>query len=530
MAHPALVESLFRRKTRNLSIFSTTKDSDDMSFIDEHKIKIRFVIHAQTSFGWEVNIVGNIKELGSWNVSDAIALTTNRDEYPNWVSHTLNISASSFPFVFEYKYIMINSQKHELKWESFTRNRIAKCPEKTPKNFVHEIHDTFNIHSTNELRIATKSDFVQALSKIPFMKSLEEQLQELSDLLVKEVVSYNTLALSCITVKNMKNPVGSDYSLYNPFIDWCSQNITVQQTKILLSATFPTYLWLDIPTTELEEKINFYQEACQDTFDDLKHLKAISELRMALLNEHKTSEDISGLLISDTYLEKNQVQLLERIIEGLEENEIWKIIDIGIWISQMLFLQSIKPKQTSTMITQFQKLKKQESNEILKDIISELFTLILDMYSELHSKVNHQECEALAALLQSEYKIIHHGIFQVCSIYLLKCIPILNNKLLGMPFLCYNSGSARGNLVVYKEHMEKSNKDCIFVTEFITEDLEIPQNATALVVIFLDSLYYSSLLQARKMNIPVVAGFFPPVIEGEYILTVNEDLYTIQRA
>lgn len=530
MAHPALVESLFRRKTRNLSIFSTTKDSDDMSFIDEHKIKVRFVVHAQTSFGWEVKIVGNIKELGLWNASEAITLTTNKDEYPKWASYNLNINVPTFPFSFEYKYIMIHPQRHEVKWESFTQNRIARCPEKTPKNFVHEVHDTFNIHSTNELRIATKSDFVQALSKIPFMKSLEEQLQELSDLLVKEVITYNTLALSCIAVKNMKNPVGSDYSSYNPFIDWCSQNITVQQTKILLSGTSPTYLWLDIPTTELIEKIESYQEACQNTFDDLNHLITISELRMALLNEHKTSEDISGLLISDTYLEKNQVQLLERIIEGLEENEVWKIIDIGMWISQMLFLQSIKPKQTSTMITQFQKLKKQESNEILKDIISELFTLVLDMYFELYGKVNHQECEALAALLQSEYKILHHGIFQVCSMYLLKCIPILNNKLLGMPFLCYHSGSARGNLVIYNENMEKINQDCIFVTEFITEDLEIPQNATALVVIFLDSLYHSSLLQARMMNIPIVVGFFPPVIEGEYMLTVNEDLYTIKRA
>lgn len=530
MAHPALLESLFRRNSRNMSILGTTKDSDDMSFLDEQKIKARFSVIANTNLGWEVRVVGNIKELGLWNVSEAIVLTTNKELYPKWTSPLVTFYVPNFPFVFEYKYIMIRTGSNHLIWEKFSLNRIANCPEKTSKNFIHEIQDTFNTHASIELKITTKSNFVQALSKIPFLKSLEEQLQELTEILTKELISYNTLALSCIAVKNMKNPVGSNYSSYIQFIQWCSQNITVQQTKILLSATSPSYLWLEVPTSELIEKIDAYQEASQNSNDDIYHLLSLAELRMAFLSEYKTSEDIAGLLISDTYLEKSEVHILHRVINSIEEHEIWKIVIVGMWISQMLFLQSIKPKQTAVMITQFQKLRRQESNEILKDLLSEMLNLVLDVYCELYSKVNHQECEALAGILQSEYKIIHNGIFKTCSNYLLKSIPILNKKVLHIPFICYNSGSARGQLFFYCDAKEKTVKNNIFITEFIPEDFDLPSDVCALVAIFVDSIFNSWLLGARKNNIPVAIGYMHPIIEGDYVFSINDDSYIVKRA
>ena len=53
MAHPSLVESLFSRKRsrNNLSIFSTTKDSDDSFFTEDLRIKLRFNVIANTPFG-----------------------------------------------------------------------------------------------------------------------------------------------------------------------------------------------------------------------------------------------------------------------------------------------------------------------------------------------------------------------------------------------------------------------------------------------------------------------------------------------
>ena len=181
------------------------------------------------------------------------------------------------------------------------------------------------------------------------------------------------------------------------------------------------------------------------------------------------------------------------------------------------------------MIYQFEKLRKQESVEILRDLLNELLALILDVYTEIYSKVNHQECEAIAALLQSDYKILFNGIFHVSSQYLIKMLPILNYELLKMPFMCYNSGCCQGDLRILNSH-SLVGKNILLVVEELHDDFEIPSNVKGLVVIFLDNLFIQSLLIARKNNIPIAIGYFPPITEGEYILNINEDCFTIQRA
>jgi hypothetical protein len=530
MAHPSLVESLFNRhRSRNLSIYSTTKDSEDASFSEDSKIRLRFSVQAHTTFGWGLKIVGSLKELGSWNPNDAPLLTTSPEKYPLWTSASLSLPVSALPLCFEYKYIMFN-QSNQVKWETFSSNRLAQCSEKPSKSYIFEIEDCFNKHSNAEMKIITKHSFTQMLSRIPDMRTLEEQLAALTELLGKETINYNTLALSCIVVKNMKNPVGSDYSSYGKFIEWCSQHISVQQTKILLSATMPTYMWLAIPTTDLIDKIEAYQEASQNTQDDSMHLLCLAELRMALLNEYQSSEDIAGLLITDTFLEQSELKLLERLMDSSDDLEEWKIVMIGMWTAQMLFLQCIKPKQASTMISQFEKLRRHESTLVVKDLLNEMLALILEVYSDLHAEVNHQECAALAGVLKSEYKILYSGIFSVFSKYLLKTLPGLNSKVLQIPFLCYNSGSCRGHLMIWNSEKGKRGEDLILVAEMLPEDYELARNVKALVVIFVESLFHTVLMQAKARDIPVAIGFFPPIIEGEYYLNVNEDSFTIRRA
>jgi Starch binding domain len=528
MAHPTLIENLFiKKKARNLSMFSINNNSDDGTGTEDNKIKVKFNVVFKTTFGHELKVVGNIKELGSWNISEFIPLETSPDKYPLWSSAVITIRPPSIPFVFEYKYFYTSNKKF-VEWERLSNNRVAKCIEKTSRNYVHNINDEFDTFNESILKVISPNDFTKELSRIPDMVSLDVQLCELTALLLKNSMTYNTLALACITIKNLKNP-GFDYNYYNPFIEWCSENITVQQTKILLSATSPTYMWLSTPTSELIDKIEAYQEARQHADNDIYHLLTLSELRIALLNEYKSSEDITGLLITDTYLEKIELVLLEKTIETISDQDTWKIIIIGMWISQLLFLQCIKPKQTSVMISQFEKLKRQESIEILRDLLNELFALVLEVYIDLYAKVNHQECEALAAILKSEYKILYYAIFNVCSEYLIKALPILNQHLLQIPFFCYSPGSCKANLRVFKGKISDES-DLLIVFDDLPEDLELPSNVKGIVAINIDSLYNSTLLQAKKINIPVAIGFFPPLVESEYIVNVNEDLFTIQRA
>ena len=114
MAHPSLVESLFSRKrSRNISIFSTTKDSEDINFVEEIKIKVRFTCKAKTMLGQEVRVIGNSKELGNWNVNESILLTTNTEKYPLWSSTIIALTVPLFPHKFEYKYIIKMQHRNE---------------------------------------------------------------------------------------------------------------------------------------------------------------------------------------------------------------------------------------------------------------------------------------------------------------------------------------------------------------------------------------------------------------------------------
>ena len=529
MAHPSLVESLFiRKRPHNLSISSTNKDSNDSIFPEDDLIKVRFNIIAKTPFGCDIRLVGNIKELGLWNTKDSLLLKTSSDVYPLWSSSVIKIHLSSFPLEFEYKYIMVNQSTNEVVWETFQNNRQAKCPEKITKHIIHEIYDEHNKRSVVCFKTSTENNFANVLGQIKFNGSFDKQFNEITNLLVCEGISLHNLALACIAIKKMKKNVPCDYNSYSNFIEWCSQNITVQQTKILLSATNPTYMWLANPTNELIEKIEVYQEAYQNSEDDIYHVLSISELRMSLLNEYKTSDDIAGLLITDTYLEKNQLLILERIIESVAENEIWKIVMIGMWICQVLFLNCIKPKQTSVMIYQFEKLRKQESVEILRDLLNELLALILDVYTEIYYNVNHQECEAIALLLNSEYKIAFGEVFEVVSLYLLKMLPILNNHLLNKPFICYNSGCFTGDLKFFNiQTFYETN--VLLVIQKIDDDFETPNNAKGILIGYIDTLYNPSILKARKNTIPIAIGSFPNITEGEYTLILNEDYLSIEK-
>ena len=530
MAHLSVVETLFKkRRSKNLSIYSTAKDSEDLSFIEEHRVKIKFSVSATTPFGCEVKLVGNLRELGSWSVQDAPLLATSKEKYPNWASPNLSITIPSFPFSFEYKYVIVGPGSAN-QWESLQFNRTASIIDKCSRNYIYEISDTLNTQSSVELKIANKTDFAEALSKLVNIKTLEEQLSSLSDLLSRSVISYNNLALASIAIRNLKNPIGNDYTSYTQFIDWCSHNLSVQQTKILLSSTSPTYIWMAVPTSDLSEKISAYQTAYHNQYDDENHLVTLADLRMALLNEYQSSDDIAGLLITDIYLEKSEFPLLEHFIESTADEETCKVVMAGMWITQLLYLQCIKPKQTSMLISQFVKLRRKENTEFLRDLLSELYTLVLEVYSELYCKVNHQECEALAGVLMSEYKIIYSGIFSIASLFFIKSLPSLNKLLSRQEFISYNCGSCTSKVFLWREGTSLPADDCILICNYLPEEFELPETVRGIVLSFIENLYYQSLIEARKRDLPVLVGNLVHVFtEDIYTLVVSEEFFSIQK-
>lgn len=96
---------------------------------------VTFKCKFETSFGSCLYVVGNLRVLGSWNVSNAIPLKTTSDTYPLW---TLQ-NAFSCPVGTEilYKYF-IKESNGEIIWESLPNNMNRKKIITKPGEFIIE--------------------------------------------------------------------------------------------------------------------------------------------------------------------------------------------------------------------------------------------------------------------------------------------------------------------------------------------------------------------------------------------------------
>ena len=79
-------------------------------------LNVTFVLkQAETKPGQYVQIVGNIPELGQWDVSKKIKLHTNETFYPMWTSEEITINLNHGLKKLEYKFVKILNK--EVQWE-----------------------------------------------------------------------------------------------------------------------------------------------------------------------------------------------------------------------------------------------------------------------------------------------------------------------------------------------------------------------------------------------------------------------------
>lgn len=71
-------------------------------------INVTFVLkEAETNHGQNVFVVGNIRELGQWDISKAIKLQTDEEFYPMWTSAEILLSLEDLSYDVEYKFVKI---------------------------------------------------------------------------------------------------------------------------------------------------------------------------------------------------------------------------------------------------------------------------------------------------------------------------------------------------------------------------------------------------------------------------------------
>jgi len=78
----------------------------------------------KTEFGQILRIVGNIEELGSWEPSKSLTMTTNDSLYPIWES-TQEITGPVGMEIY-YKYVVYDKNKNSYIWESLNDNANRK--------------------------------------------------------------------------------------------------------------------------------------------------------------------------------------------------------------------------------------------------------------------------------------------------------------------------------------------------------------------------------------------------------------------
>ena len=119
---------------------------------------VTFQCRFETRPGYSLYIIGNIREMGSWQPSSAIALVTNSDMYPTWkTSKPIIVPTGS---EIDYKYL-IKNDSGDYEWEYLPQNENRHLDIKSPGKwtikdekdnlFSEVINKDYLSHSQNNL-------------------------------------------------------------------------------------------------------------------------------------------------------------------------------------------------------------------------------------------------------------------------------------------------------------------------------------------------------------------------------------------
>ena len=107
------------------SFNSICKSNDDHSSsimtntINPNIAKLSFRVKFETKYGQSLYIIGNIEELGEWEPSKAIPMTTSKDIYPTWKI----TKEFTCPLGMEIYYKYLVKEGNNIYWEELNNNK-----------------------------------------------------------------------------------------------------------------------------------------------------------------------------------------------------------------------------------------------------------------------------------------------------------------------------------------------------------------------------------------------------------------------
>ncbi|WP_234119490.1 CBM20 domain-containing protein [Clostridium hydrogenum] len=109
---------------------TTPKLKNDAPKAEDQTINFTFILNDKNSyFGENIFVCGNIDELGNWDTSKAVSLTTDESLYPTWKG-TATLPLNTY---IEFKFVSVSSDG-VVTWEE-SENRAATI---TKDNILYE--------------------------------------------------------------------------------------------------------------------------------------------------------------------------------------------------------------------------------------------------------------------------------------------------------------------------------------------------------------------------------------------------------
>ena len=213
-------------------------DKNQKSFSAKGRVStVSFKCKYKTSFGSSLFVVGNLKLLGNWDISNAIALSTTSDTYPIWTQK----NAFSCPLGTEiiYKYF-VKDINGTITWENLPKNANRKKIISKPGDFL--IEDEENVIDT-DLEQTEKYD-----STISDIKPEKPKKEENNKTIKKKVVdngkNIKQKNKKKVKMKEKKKTSSHSFQDLNNVNIILDENIKDDKDE------------LDINNTDLKEKTN----------------------------------------------------------------------------------------------------------------------------------------------------------------------------------------------------------------------------------------------------------------------------------
>jgi len=103
----------------HLGTLVTHRESADCTFCRIF-VRVRFEVRVETKYGDVVAVVGNVPNMGAWQPTEALHMSTTEQAYPTWHCEPLLLGSESTEI--EYKFLVISTEG-DVHWEPLLHNR-----------------------------------------------------------------------------------------------------------------------------------------------------------------------------------------------------------------------------------------------------------------------------------------------------------------------------------------------------------------------------------------------------------------------